>query len=274
MRAIRTPGSAAPPRREQLGPLRPRRLVLRETGFFTDPASTTHGLTGHSTIDTGTIDHTTTSQSTIDHGTVGQTTIDHDTIGSTTVHDQPAGADSGTHDQFPGSGADVAHTQHVPTTGDGKTPELLLKNLQPDTRYIVDNGTYIYETDTVGRVVYAEGHLDQIVDAADRVRNPSEQRLAGGADRLPGDHGGHFFATLFGGPGEGINLTGQHAHVNLSDYKRLEIIWADAIKDGKTVRVEVTATYPGDKLRPSQYDVTYQIGNGREVQRTIDNPEP
>jgi hypothetical protein len=165
----------------------------------------------------------------------------------------------------------MAHSQHVTTTGDGKTPELLLKNLQPDTRYIVDNGSYIYETDSAGRVVYAEGHLDQVVDQADRVRNESEQKLAGGTDRLPADHGGHFLATLFGGPGEGINLTAQHSHVNLSAYKRLENSWATSIEAGHSVDVRITTVYPADSLRPSTYRVVYQIDGGKPITKVIPN---
>jgi hypothetical protein len=269
---------------------------LRAAGFFADPSATTtfapHAVPGAAdgataidnaaTIDRQTIDH-----GTVDHDTIGRALIDHDTIDHATVGGHhpidhgvvdhgvldPATIDDAGRTDLPGSGTDVAQTQHVTMTGDGRTPELLLSNLQPDTRYIVDS-TYIYETDSLGRVVYAEGHLDRTVDLADRVRNPGEQTAAGGVDRLSGDHGGHFFATLFGGPAEGINLTGQSARVNLSDFRTLENRWANAIRQGETVQVEIRAIYPGDRLRPSQYEVTYRIGDGRPVKTTIDNPEP
>jgi hypothetical protein len=270
---------------------------LREAGFFADPSAATHvgdalgsvdggtALDNAVTIDHETIDHATVGQDTIDHATVGQDTIDHATVGHDSRIDlvpvdhgsvDHGAADAGAldHGHLQGSGADLPHTQHVTTAGDGKTPELLLKNLQPDTRYIVDN-TYLYETDSRGRVVYAEGHLDQTLDVADRVRNEYQQKLAGGADRLPGDHGGHFFGTLFGGPGEGINLTAQNGRlVNLGEFKVLENTWADAIREGKPVHVEITAVYPGDKLRPSEFKVTYQIGDEPAASQKIKNPEP
>ena len=112
------------------------------------------------------------------------------------------------------------------------------------------------------RVVHAEGNLDQVVkELEDRSRHGGQQTSAGGADRLDVDHGGHIFATLFGGPGEGINLTAQWSKVNLGAYKALENQWAAAIDSGKSVRVEVNLSYP-EGLRPSRYDVEYQIDGG------------
>jgi DNA/RNA non-specific endonuclease/Tuberculosis necrotizing toxin len=254
---------------------------LRSAGFFTDPTATPHVGTAGTTDGGLTIDHGTIDHGTIDHGGIDHSTIDHSTVGGGSDHSGLVGdgtVDHGTVDtstatqpDLSGSGAEMAHTQHVTTTGDGKTPELLLKNLQPDTRYIVDNGSYIYETDSAGRVVYAEGHLDQVVDQADRVRNESEQKLAGGTDRLPADHGGHFFATLFGGPGEGINLTAQHGHVNLSAYKRLENSWTTSIEAGHSVDVRITTVYPAESLRPSAYQVVYQIDGGKPITKVIPN---
>ncbi|QKS11730.1 DNA/RNA non-specific endonuclease [Curtobacterium sp. Csp1] len=140
--------------------------------------------------------------------------------------------------------------------------DLYHKAIEANTRYEIDGGKWVYETDEHARVVHAEGHLDQVVkELENRSRHGGQQTAAGGADRLRVDHGGHIFATLFGGPGEGINLTAQWSKVNLGAYKALENQWAAAIDSGRSVRVEVNLTYP-DRFRPSRYDVEYQIGDG------------
>ncbi|WP_206168405.1 DNA/RNA non-specific endonuclease [Veillonella sp. 3891] len=45
---------------------------------------------------------------------------------------------------------------------------------------------------------------------------------AGGDDRLPGDHGGHLIANIFGGSGELDNLVAMDAIVNNSRYRKIE----------------------------------------------------
>lgn len=82
---------------------------------------------------------------------------------------------------------------------------------EPDRTYVVDD-TFVYVTDEHGRVREAHGVLT--LDAADR--NTYQQGIAGGPDRLPQDHGGHLFARVFGGPGEGINLVAMTKDANLS----------------------------------------------------------
>jgi len=157
---------------------------------------------------------------------------------------------------------DVHQTLVIDTLGDGKTPELLRENLAPNTRYEVDGGRYVYETDELRRVAYAEGTIDQTVPARDRVRNGVEQTAAGVPDRLAGDHGGHFFATRFGGPSEGVNLTAMRGNLNQSGYKKLENAWAGLVARGHRVDVRVVADYEGTSLRPSSYRVWRQVDGG------------
>ncbi|MGB6125629.1 MAG: hypothetical protein WBG47_09770, partial [Gordonia sp. (in: high G+C Gram-positive bacteria)] len=57
-----------------------------------------------------------------------------------------------------------------------------LNKPQPNTRYIVNRGRFIYETDALARVVRATGKIDQLITAA---RNTYQQRIAGGKFRLP-----------------------------------------------------------------------------------------
>lgn len=105
-------------------------------------------------------------------------------------------------------------------------------------------------------------------------RNKYQQRIAGGPDRLPGDEGKHIFASRFGGPGEGINLTAMKAELNSTgqrEYYGLEATWAKAIGEGKTVDVVVKPVYTGQSVRPTSYDIEYKIsGQMPEIQR-LDN---
>ncbi len=153
--------------------------------------------------------------------------------------------------------------------------DLYHKAIEANTRYEIDGGKWVYETDEHARVVHAEGHLDQVVkELENRSRHGGQQTAAGGADRLRVDHGGHIFATLFGGPGEGINLTAQWSKVNLGAYKVMENDWAKAINEGSSVRVEVHIEYPDlpeGNLRPHAYDVEYRIGDGDLVGDRFEN---
>jgi hypothetical protein len=136
--------------------------------------------------------------------------------------------------------------------------------LKPNAVYVLDNG-HSYFTDGVGRVTRAEGVLDlQKVD-----RNTYQQVLAG---RIGGEgyDGGHLLATLFGGAGEKINLIPQLTEVNRGAFRSMEGQWAEAIRAGKSVRVEVNPVYSGTSKVPGSIDVTYWI-DGKPTSRLFTN---
>lgn len=54
-------------------------------------------------------------------------------------------------------------------------------------------------------------------------------------------------------------MVSQSSNVNLSQYKKIENQWADAIKEGKSVKVSVEVKYDGDSLRPSKFKGDYEI---------------
>ena len=58
--------------------------------------------------------------------------------------------------------------------------------------------------------------------------------------------------------------------MNLSSYKKLENIWDSAIRDGKTVDVDVRVEYNGDDLRPSAFSIEYTV-DGVKYRRHITN---
>ncbi len=66
------------------------------------------------------------------------------------------------------------------------------------------------------------------------------------------------------------NLVSQSSNVNLSQYKRLENKWANAIKEGKQVKVDVNVKYDGDSLRPVEFKVKYEI-DGKYYEKDIIN---
>lgn len=77
--------------------------------------------------------------------------------------------------------------------------------------------------------------------------------------KLKGDHAGHLAGDRFGGSPELDNLVSQASNVNLSQYKKIENQWAKAIEEGKNVKVNVEVKYDGDSLRPSKFNVQYEI---------------
>lgn len=132
-------------------------------------------------------------------------------------------------------------------------PELNSKKLQPDTDYLV-NG-YTYRTDAQGRVTSAEGTLD--LRTAER--NGYQQTKAGRDDRLGDDQGGHLIASIFNGPGDRLNLVAMNGNLNQGAWKKLENQLADALKNGKTVDVQVSVQYGAVGERPTKFIVDYVI---------------
>ncbi|MDO3315716.1 Uncharacterised protein [Mycobacteroides abscessus subsp. abscessus] len=126
-----------------------------------------------------------------------------------------------------------------------------LNNPEPNTHYNVDN-RFEFTTDDAKRSTEMHGSLD-LDNPSDR--NGYRQSIAGGDDRLPGDHGGHIFGRQFGGPGEAINLTAMDGTLNRVGYANLENEWRTLIQQGHQVEVKVNVTYPGNSMRPDMYEV-------------------
>lgn len=66
-------------------------------------------------------------------------------------------------------------------------------------------------------------------------------------------------ADRFGGLKELDNLVSQSALVNLSEYKKLENIWAKALDNDQKVSVDIKVQYVGNSMRPSGFLVIYSI---------------
>ena len=133
----------------------------------------------------------------------------------------------------------------------------LLNNPEPNTRYIVD-GNKIYDTDHLGRVVRVEATLK--LDTLDR---NTYQQLKAGKQGIDGDEGGHLIASILNGSGEKINLLPMNSNLNRSLWKKLENGWAKLLQEGKTVKVEIKPVYQDTDIRPTKFNVSYSIDNGR-----------
>lgn len=130
----------------------------------------------------------------------------------------------------------------------------LLDRPPADSTVLVDE-KFTYRTDEGGRVVSAKTTLD-LVDV-DHPRDSAAQRRLPG--KLLGDHAGHLFARIFGGPGGRMNLVPMEGvKVNLGQYKALENRWRRIIEAGGTVEVFVDLSYPGASVRPDVIEVGYR----------------
>ncbi|WP_137726539.1 DNA/RNA non-specific endonuclease [Prescottella subtropica] len=138
----------------------------------------------------------------------------------------------------------------------------LLNKPQPNTNYVVDGGDYTFQTDDRGRVVHAEGRIDDLEGGP---RNGYQQRVSGRSDRKPGDEGGHIFGTQFGGPGEAINITAMRDVLNSRgdrDYYKMEMEWRNIVESGGEVHATVEIEYPEGSRRPEAYRVTWTDNSG------------
>jgi hypothetical protein len=96
------------------------------------------------------------------------------------------------------------------------------------------------------------------------------QSAAGIPDRKPTDDGGHYIAPRFNGPTEAFNHFAQNRTINRGRYRDIENSWAAALKEGKSVYVEIKPVYSGQSKRPSRLTVTELI-DGKQQEYTVPN---
>jgi DNA/RNA non-specific endonuclease len=101
-------------------------------------------------------------------------------------------------------------------------------------------------------------------------RSPSQQAVAGRADRLPDDQGGHLIASIFNGMGEAINLKAMNGSFNMKEFRNLERTLEDALKAGKPVEVKIDIIHSGDSARPDGFVINYKI-DGAPSQQIFEN---
>ncbi|WP_118836568.1 hemagglutinin repeat-containing protein [Neisseria meningitidis] len=161
-----------------------------------------------------------------------------------------------------GAVGNLTHSQQVLTDGShiqrgGK--------LLPNIRYKAGEFDYLYETDTLGRIKSFETDNLQLTQR-DRLKHNSKT-----PDKVKGqDHAGHLIGDRFGGSPNLDNLVSQHKDVNLSAYKVLENKWAEAIKSGKNVKIQMQIEYAAGTRRPTRFVGYYWI-DGKPTRININN---
>ncbi|MDM5299794.1 T7SS effector LXG polymorphic toxin [Bacillus pumilus] len=137
--------------------------------------------------------------------------------------------------------------------------------LKPNIKYQSGEYNYKYKTDELGRLTDFNADDLKLTKRDNRLSHKSNT-----PGKEQGDHAGHLAADRFGGSPDLDNLVSQSSSVNLSKYKKLENQWAKAIKEGKDVSVNVKVNYEGNSLRPSGFDIEYEI-DGRMRFTSIEN---
>ncbi len=173
-------------------------------------------------------------------------------------------------DEFLGTGARAADARPRVELDGGSTGswprELNTPVLRADTDYVV-NG-YTYRTNASGQVESVSGRLD--LSTADR--NGYQQRVAGRADRLPDDQGGHLIASIFNGAGDRVNLVPMDGNLNMGRWRALEDNLATAVREGRTVDVNINVRYPEGSARPDAFRIEYTIDGNTRVQTFRNQP--
>lgn len=126
--------------------------------------------------------------------------------------------------------------------------------LKPNVTYKTGEFGYKYKTDSKGRISNWSTDNLQLTKRANRL--PYNSNTLG---KIDGDHAGHLAADRFGGSPDIDNLVSQSSRVNLSEYKKIENIWADAISKGKKVTTNVEVLYDKNSSRPKGFNVQYTI---------------
>ncbi|MGE7780487.1 T7SS effector LXG polymorphic toxin [Peribacillus sp. NPDC097264] len=140
--------------------------------------------------------------------------------------------------------------------------------LKPDIRYNTGEYDYFYETDNVGRISKFETENLQLTERKERLSHSKNT-----PGKVKGqDHAGHLAGDRFGGSPKIDNLVSQLSDVNLKQYKKIEDMWAAALKEipPKEVTVDVEIIYHGNDMRPKEFIVNYSI-DGKADFRVIKN---
>ena len=139
---------------------------------------------------------------------------------------------------------------------------------QANSIYRFDNG-FQYTTDAQKRV--KEVSADLRIDPWNR--NAYQQRIAGGSCRQESDCGGHLIASIFGGPGEAINLVPMDAKLNGAggEWYKLEQQWKKTLQAGGKVQVKIQPIYSGNSKRPESFVINQVINDVKLDSQTLKN---
>ncbi|MDV8157998.1 DNA/RNA non-specific endonuclease [Acinetobacter bereziniae] len=135
--------------------------------------------------------------------------------------------------------------------------------------YKFDNG-YTYRTDANGRVSNVDANLKLEANDRNKYQQTNSDKNAG---RLPDDHGGHLIASMFKGPGEGINIVPMDKTFNGSSgaWYKLETDWKKALERNQSVKVNIQPVYSGNSKRPDSFIINHSINGVRQPSQQLKN---
>ena len=133
--------------------------------------------------------------------------------------------------------------------------------LQKNITYKLGNA--IYKTDSAGRI--AEVVFDKL-----ELKDPGRGRRViantineiGKGFELAKDQRGHIIGDRFNGDNTLANMVPMSPEANQGQYKAIEDIWEEALKNGKNVSGTIKFSYTKNSFRPDQFKVVYDIGQG------------
>ncbi|WP_415837494.1 DNA/RNA non-specific endonuclease, partial [Parendozoicomonas haliclonae] len=156
-----------------------------------------------------------------------------------------------------------------------------LDDPKPNTIYKVtckhgsDTIVYTYETDHLKRTVRVKGKL-KLSPLTAKTREKTHRsghkqqkygpKVAKHEGKTEQYDGGHLIATLFMGPAEKINMIPQLRVKNQSRKKdgqwyKMEESWADFIRDGESVEVDIKIAYEKSANTPKTIRGSYTVSN-------------
>ncbi len=149
-----------------------------------------------------------------------------------------------------------------------------LNKLLPNKTYIIDDA-FVYKTDDLGRVISCSADRSKAFKSISRntQRNSDiQEHIVKSLDGKAGlDDGGHLFANSTGGPNELINQVPMSKKLNRNgQWRELERLEEDALKQGKKVTSERKLLYRGSEKRPYAIEFTTKI-DGKTTTAIVEN---
>lgn len=146
-----------------------------------------------------------------------------------------------------------------------------LNKLLPNKTYIIDD-VFVYKTDDLGRVISCSADRNKARTISRGATNSDVQNLVvKSLDGRPGDNGGHLIARATGGPNELINQVPMAGKLNQNgQWRELERLEEDALKQGKKVTSERKLLYRGSEKRPYAIEFTTKI-DGKATTTIVEN---
>jgi filamentous hemagglutinin len=130
----------------------------------------------------------------------------------------------------------------------------------------------IYRTDARARTNKVVAHIKPGVKRAKR--NNYQQKIVGKYVYPTGDQGGHFLASVLGGPGNSGNLTPMNRKLNQGQWRSMERKWQKHLRNNQELSITIDAIYTDTSRRPSSFRINYTAGGVQQPTIYFINHKP